>query len=281
MREMWTLLENIPATFWGVIIGAFFSLGGVALTNRANDRRLRAQLTHDRQLKDRERELSLRKDIYLSAAEAISAGLMTVGRFANLDVPNDQLTAVYLDKSPSIAKVHVIAREKTAREVAAFTGELSSVFLRLFAKRIPLIAQKQQLALLKEQMGSFGKERDRMLDLMKQYNLDGTNDERRWKFLDDTFQFEQRRITETSQQHDKVAATFYAAQLTYMQECTDANAHLTRLLIPIVVAVREELDLPIDEATYRQVIEGGLLQQQNIVREFVEHIRASTAARIG
>ena len=109
---MWVVIESIPATFWGVIIGAFFSLSGVALTNRANDRRLHAQLAHDRQIKDRERELTLRKDVYLAAAEAISAGLMTVGRFADLEIPHDKLTEIYLEKSPAIAKVHVIAREK-------------------------------------------------------------------------------------------------------------------------------------------------------------------------
>lgn len=87
----------------------------MALTNHANDRRLKRQLDHDRDMRSRERELSLRKDIYLAAAEAISAGLIAIGRFANLDIPHEKLTEAYLDKSPSIAKVHVIAKEQTAK----------------------------------------------------------------------------------------------------------------------------------------------------------------------
>src|SRR6266704_7145489 len=166
VTALWALIEKIPATIWGVVAGSFFTLIGVALTNRANDRRLREQLAHDRRIKDRDRELSLRKDVYLAAAEAVSAGFMAVGRFANLDISNEAVTADYIEKSPSIAKVHVIAREDTAKAVATFTGELAAVYLRLFAKRITLVAKKQQLALLKVQMDSFGKERDRMLDLM-------------------------------------------------------------------------------------------------------------------
>ena len=54
------------------------------MTNRASDRRLRAQLDHDRELKARERELSLRNDVYLAAAEAVSAGFYAVARFADL-----------------------------------------------------------------------------------------------------------------------------------------------------------------------------------------------------
>src|SRR5438093_10325384 len=125
VTALFALIEKIPATFWGVVVGAFFALCGVALTNRANDRRLRAQLVHDRQIKDRDRELSLRKDVYLAAAEAISAGFMAVGRFPNLDLPNEEITAGYIEKSPSVAKVHVIAREETMRAVAILTGELA------------------------------------------------------------------------------------------------------------------------------------------------------------
>ena len=94
------LIEKIPASFWGVVVGSFLSLGGVVVSNRANDRRLCQQLAHDRELKNRERELSLRKDIYLSAAEAIATGINSLGSFANLDISNDKLTAAYIEKSP-------------------------------------------------------------------------------------------------------------------------------------------------------------------------------------
>ncbi len=277
VTALWALIEKIPATFWGVVAGAFFTLIGVALTNRANDRRLREQLAHDRQIKDRDRELSLRKDVYLAAAEAVSAGFMSVGRFANLDISNEEITAGYIEKSPSIAKVHVIAREDTAKAVATFTGELGAVYLRLFAKRIPLVAQKQQLALLKAQMDSFGKERDRMLDLMKQHNLEGSGDQRRWNIIDGNFKFEQQRVEETVKQYNQLAAVLYAAQLKYMEECIGEMAKLTLLLVPIVVTTRRELDLPIDETAYRQILEEGLRKQEVSLREFLDSVQRSVA----
>ena len=69
------LIEPIPAAFWGVVAGSFFSIFGVWLTNRSSDRRLLRQLNYDREAKAKERELTLKKDVYLSAAEAISAGI--------------------------------------------------------------------------------------------------------------------------------------------------------------------------------------------------------------
>ncbi|MGH8468402.1 MAG: hypothetical protein ACREVY_05325 [Gammaproteobacteria bacterium] len=155
------LVERIPLTFWGVVVGSFFSLGGVVLTNHANDRRLRAQLAYDRDLKNRDRELSLRKEVYLAAAEGIYAGIISVSKFANFDISHDKITETYLEKAPAIGKIQVIAQEATARALAHFSGELGAVYLRLFAKRIPLGLQKQQLTILDQQIVSFANERDR------------------------------------------------------------------------------------------------------------------------
>lgn len=118
--ELLALVDKIPATFWGVVIGSFFSLGGVFLTNRSNDRRLRAQLAHDREIRSRERELSLRKDIYMSAAEAISAGLNAIARFSDLEVPHNQVAAFYLEKSSSIAKIMLSPKRTRQKQLRSF-----------------------------------------------------------------------------------------------------------------------------------------------------------------
>ena len=73
----------VPGTFWGVFIGSFFAFGGVMLSNRASNRRLQAQFEYERELRNHDRELALRKDVYLAATEAISAGLESVAKMAD------------------------------------------------------------------------------------------------------------------------------------------------------------------------------------------------------
>ena len=58
------------------------TLSGVFVANLSQNKRLRAQLAHEREMKNREREMSLRKDVYLAGAEAVYAGLLAVNRFA-------------------------------------------------------------------------------------------------------------------------------------------------------------------------------------------------------
>ncbi len=271
--EFVSFLEKFPPAFWGVVVGSFFSLGGVVLTNRANDRRMQAQLAHERELRNKERELALRKEVYLAAAEAISAGFISVSKFSNLDIPPDKVTGEYLDKAPAIAKVHVIATEATARAVVSVVGELSATFLRLFAKRVPLMLQKQQLTTLDAQISGFGKERDRMVELMKQHNLEGSVDDRRWGVIQGTFDFEQKRVTEALEQRKALTGALYALQLEYMKDCLEETMRLGRLLVPAIISVRKELDLPLDEATYVQVVEESPANQRKSLAEFLQQAR--------
>ena len=279
LTDILTLVEKIPASFWGVVVGSFLSLGGVVVSNRANDRRLRQQLAHDRELKNRERELSLRKDIYLAAAEAIATGLNSIGSFANLDISNDKLTAAYVDKSPSIAMVHIIAKTDTTKAVAKLVGELEAAYLRLFARRLPQLAEKQQIAFIKNQTDAFGRERDRMLELMKQYNLSGENDPRKWEILEENFNFEQKRIDNAVEEHDRLASYMYSKQIDLMSECINETTKLSRLIAPVLTAVRTELEMPFDEASYVAVIEENILHQKSVVAEFIKQIQTSVVAQ--
>lgn len=274
------LLEQIPATFWGVFIGSFFSLGGVVLTNRANDKRLIQQLYNDRELKNRERELSLRKEVFMDAADAVSAGINAVGNFANLDLPEDKLTFSYLEKSSAIAKVYVISQTGTVKAVDSMIWELNAIYMRLMAKRIPLMAQKQQIAVMQKQIAGFEQERDRMLELLKQYNISGEVDSRKWSMIEQNFTFEAKRIDETIKEQSKSAFQLASDQIALMRECIEETKKLNRLLTPVIKAVRVELEMPFDEVGHAAVIEENIIKQERSVEEFIEKVRSSIAAQL-
>ena len=270
-------------TFWGIIITAVVtlsaSLGSIILTNHYNNRRLQAQLAHDRDLKNRDREMSLRKDIYLAAAEAVSAGLFAVSRFANLDVPHDKLTEGYLDKAPSINKVHIIANEETVRAVANFTGELDATMLRLAVRRFALVAQKQRIELLRAQIDTSLKENARTLELQKQYNIDGLTDQHKWAVLQQNFEFERGRCERAMQEADTLDATLYPERLRYVEECFGERIKLGRLLIPVVFSIRKELELPIDETEFRRISEEATAKQVESLKEFMRDLQSMIAAQ--
>lgn len=280
LSDFLRLIESIPASFWGVVVGSFFTIGGVALANWAGDRRLRAQFEHERQQKTKDREMALRKEVYLAAAEGIAAGMTAIGRFANLELPNDQVTSAYVEKAPSISKVHVIATTDTIQSLARFNGELGALFLTLFAKRFELLGEKSAIDILDEQIVEFGKERDRTLEMIKQHNIEGVVDDRRWNVLQHNFEFEQKRIAEASAHRAALAGGLYPKRLEFMRVCISHTAHLGHTLIPTLSAVRAELELPFDERIYSQVVDEGIAKQQEAVNTFIQKFTPAAAQPI-
>lgn len=266
-------------TFLAVVSGACIPLAVVILTNRAQDRRLQKQLAYDRELKNREREMALRKDIYLAAAEAASAGLLAVGRFPNLDIPDEQLTEGYLAKAPSIIKVHIVAKEETVRAVTNFSAELGAAFLQLFARRLPLVLQKQQIAFLRGQIDTFTKEQSRMVELMKQYNMDGTNDPKRWDSFQNIFDFERSRIEQTTQQVNTLNALLNPDHLLFLEEVFGETIRLGRLLTPALISIRRELELPLEETEFVKISEEAIAKQTEHLKVFIQQLRSLIATQ--
>ena len=258
------LLALIPGTFWGVVVGSFFSIGGVMLTNRANHRRSIAQFAHERELRISEREHALRKEVYLAAAEAIAASISSIGRYVSLDVPYEDLTKTITEKMPTVAKVHVIGSQEVVSGLIKVASKLSSTVQRLTLGRAPLIAAKQQIDLLDVQLARSNAERDKLLDLMRSFNRNNETDKHRWDVLNGEFQFEGNRIAEALKNRAAQQTQLIEGQLKYARDCISSIHELGPLFVPAVVALRKELGLPIDEAAYLKVIQESLDQQMEV-----------------
>jgi len=273
------LLENIPASFWGIVVGSFFTLGGVVLTNRGNDRRLVTQIRNDRELRAKERELVLRKEVYLAAVEGLYAGFISIGRFADLNIPDNHLASGFAEKGSSVAKVQVIANEDTARAVITLASELQAIVLTLLTMRMPLTVMRAQIAQQDSLFATFGKEHDRIIELMKQYNLEGKSDQRQWATLQQNFQFEGSRIKTALESKSKIGAQLIAGQLELAQECFDAISRLSLLLVPAVIAIRKEIELPFDDIAYRQMVEVMVEKQNERIAKFLHELESFSASQ--
>jgi len=249
------LLEAIPATFWGVIAGSLFSVGGVYFTNRAGDRRLERQLTKDRELKDREREMTFRKDTFTAAAEAISASMSALSKFSDLGFSLKEISQTYLEKSAALAKVNLVAGEDTIRALADFEAEFAGAFLRLTRQRMTRSVLQEQIAAKAALLEGFGKTRDAMLELMRHHNIEGVQDSRRFEAIQKNYQFEADRITTAHQEIQQMLAELSAKQVTFATECFVESARVNQRVIPLLVAARRELEIPISEEQYAEILQ--------------------------
>ena len=108
----------MPEPFWHQLAGTALvgllsivgAIMGIWLTNRGNDLRLR-----------REREHTLKKEIFLDAVEAIGVGMASIMNYANLDIPDNKVASDYAAKAPAFSKAYMVANPET---ISALMGSL-------------------------------------------------------------------------------------------------------------------------------------------------------------
>lgn len=220
------MIRAVPATFWGIVVGSLFTVIGVVITNRSNTQRLRLQHEHERELEAKDRDLSMRRDIYLDSMDAISEGMGAVGRFGELDVPLESLMGRYESKAAGIRKVALVGTEETVRAVSVFAQEIMGSFLRLTAQRAQLEALQERI-------------------MIAQQKLDVTS-------ADD-----QTAMSEARAELLAVEGEFVMAQMEVMNNSMAEVARLDELLVPVIGQMRTELGLAFDETFQRQLVQEG------------------------
>lgn len=231
--DIWLLIkevfQNIPSSVWGIIFGASISLSGVVYADYRNSKRQLNQFNHERVLKRDDREFLFRKETFIDVVEALQTGISAISRFNNLDLSCAEITKPFSEKRAALLKVHVIGNEKSVRAITRITNEFLSIFETLSIKRIPLEIKKHELDLLEEVIERIDEKED----------------------ADNLDDFEEKLDIE----HDKLIIALYQDELIFSNECLIAFQKLTDLLIPTMVAIRNELNMSIDEKAYRDIFE--------------------------
>jgi hypothetical protein len=271
--EILLLLEQIPPTFLGIVIGSIFTIIGVALSNASNTQRLRLQHEHERSMDHRKQDLSLRRETYLAAMEAISAGMVAVGRFSDLATSDQALMQSYTDRSPAISKVAVVGNEETIKAVANFGQELIGAFLRLTSEREKIGLLWKRSESLERDIQHASQEQDRLLALI-QHSQTGQSPGEPQPVLQQQYEAERQRMESLQAEQAEAGEQLLASQMELVKTCVREMQMLDELLIPVISLMRAELELPFNRDFYAQIIADGHKNQA----EFIEHfLREQTA----
>lgn len=256
--EIVRISEKIPASFWGVLIGAFFSIFGVWLTNKASDKRLTKQFENDRNAKAKEREMDLRKEIFLDATDAMTTGVYSIMNFADLELSNVEITKKYIEKAPALAKINVIANMETIKNIANFSSELSALFLKYFSKRSVLVENYKSIIFWDKEIEKIRSEKSNLLEQMKQYNLEGLNDISKWNIYQRNYDFAEAARKKLQDTIDELSSEIRPKQIILMRECMDDVMKLAEVQALILASVRKELELGFDKNMYANILNSAI-----------------------
>jgi len=266
-----SIIENIPPAFYGVIIGALLTIIGVLLTNSSNTKRLRIQHEFEREIRNKERDLNLRRDVYMDAMEALSAGITAVSRFSDLHETPESLMQSYSDLSPKVSRVMIIGENETIKELANFSIELNGAFLRLSAKREKFNAIHQQSQVLESRLESAQKELERSTALLIK-PMETANPEIVSQKSQEKCDTIEKQITALKAKEEEVGNQLIQMIKDLVQTSMSEVAELNHRLVPLISLVRSELGLPFDEDYYAQIMEQGHQKLGEYLEDFFQHL---------
>ena len=177
---------------------------------------LRWQLHHDSKERERERMMSLRRDVYLSAAHKIG---QLLGYLTNFFQTNESTPEGYYE---AIQQIQIIGSDETIMALNQFNDHIVKAFLEL-------IPQKDEINLL-EDRGNL------VMSCIKG--------------AEESVQEIKKRFNEFTKIFDE------KTKLTYelAGKCQQKTQLAEELLTPVVVAIRKELNTAFDEDAYRAMM---------------------------
>jgi hypothetical protein len=267
-------LSKVPDVVWAAVIASLLTLGGVWLTNRGNNKRLLDQLQHDAAERARERQMSLRREVYLKAAEAISKAYTILMGLPQADLQSTAWKADVNAISESLMKVHVVGTDDTVASITRFSSEFSKALIELSEKRLPLDQLKARIDTLSNLMNGSAQERDRYIAMMKEFNLMGLTDQRLWDTIQHNYEFENKRNQEYADEHAKILQQHGVLLMNLMKDGYQKVIEIGHVLVPALCAVRNEMDIPIDANRYRQLMEETRAEMEGALNHFIDNIQS-------
>lgn len=232
------------------------------------------ELRSNNQLKlaEIEREKNIKKEVYLQAVEALTRTQNVVGTLSNLNTDEQKITAGMVNDSGLIAKVQIVGSERTVKAVTTIMASIGTAIIELMLQRGVLVDRKNTIEMLEGFHSKAQSEIERYIAIMKNLNLEGNQDKRLWDTINNSIQFETKQRDEYSQEISELWETQNKEHLEFTQNCMNRFFEITSLLPDAVLAVREELNLPISNDAYLDIFNANIEQGKKVFRDFFEKI---------
>lgn len=273
---MLEILAAIPEAIWGAVVGAAGALGAVWL-----------QLRHERGLRERENRLSLKKDVYLQCAEALSSAQGFLASFSRLDLSQREHLATIQGNPGWLNKVHLVAGFST---IEAFTAA-GDYFT---AAAFELVKHRSELESLNAQLSRKEAERDQLIDHQRQLQTALQNASARtlseqetqaashiWNLVQQT----QQRLDALFSEIDAEIDYRLKRHLDLIRLSARHSTEFQRVLVPVNVCIRQEIGEPLDQSDYRRLVDSSTKAQEQrlhaLLREFEAEPSDENAAQQG
>jgi hypothetical protein len=242
-------------TLTGVVIGSAFTIAGVLITNIVTAFNTGRQLKHDREEKARERQLALRREIYLGAAEALQDSVDSIMRFADLNLDHKDVVEGYTRSKHYLAKLHLVAGPDLVDAVTAAAQRAHQGRTRIRLMRKPLLELMGRLRMHRTQMEGHQAYVRQATDHIRALGLEGPIPQERSNSILRAMKAAGELSLQEAAKHDQLAGQLREGVFSMVQAAFEEEQSVAPMLVPAVEAARKELGEEIDMTVYVRVLE--------------------------
>lgn len=236
-----------------VLVGAIIALAGTLLAAGLSFWHGARQLKHDRAQRERERQLTLKREVYLPAAAAATKLQLLLTRSVDLTVSDADLMSDSSEASATLTKVELIGGNETITALTRFLAEFAARYADMGIARVELKIKAERIAVLNRLVDNeLAKQQQYRSEIVSRGN-NGAEVANLRTCLDQAIKAHAAYATEKENQTKENLDL----SLALLKTAYESYAKLGELLVPTMLAVRDEMGIEYDKAEYTRCMDAA------------------------
>ncbi|MDA8390802.1 MAG: hypothetical protein M0Z76_08760 [Gammaproteobacteria bacterium] len=248
LESAYRLLESIPAIFYAITTGSTITLAGLYMQNRSESERNTERLRHDALMRDREREMTLKREVYLHCADALAHAQDYLAAFAH--GADERREALVQGIGADLNKVHIVGSLATVQAIVAANEFFVRSVADLCLTRLPVHKLREEIHAETQALERASARRDEALAHLHDMDQAGTADSAFWVVQKQVLADAQAAIEVSTERMRASKADLAAQEARLLRESAQAGMAFGALVVRANVAIRRELELPLDADAY-------------------------------
>lgn len=250
MESIIELISKIPNVVWSGVVASCLTFMGVLWTNKGNEKRQTALLEHEKQKYQSEQKLTLKKEVFLNVASSFADILEILPKLINLDFTQEGIETKMAGHSGIVAKSYLAAKEESVAAILNYSAETAEALIRLMKERAVVLDHKKAIEIYQSTINSAQDEKDRIISIMKELNLQGHNNQATFNYLNKSYETQEAIVERSKISLEEQESILEPLFLIFAKKCISEHSRLLSLLPPMTIALRGELENDQDSQTF-------------------------------
>ncbi|MDH3975513.1 MAG: hypothetical protein OEV42_14645 [Deltaproteobacteria bacterium] len=223
-------------------------------------------------LSEIEREKNIKKEVFLEAIVAINRSHTLVARLIDININTKELFSTDEEDGGSIAKIQIVGSEKTVKATTKLMDSIATAKLALMLDRTKLVERAKTIELLEKYRTNTSDEIDNYISMLKNMNLEGIKDKRRWDIINNNIEFEKEERDKFDKDINEYSMTQQKEHLEFTKKSLGYYFEISSLIPDAVLSARDELNLKISTKAYLDIHQDSIAKGKRVFDDFIDNI---------